>query len=130
MSSRPFGDILMRKQITKIALIATTFVGSLTLASSNAYAQNPQVQVYLNTIQQNLALTESNLDSICDLSRAFGKLDNGISCIGAKGNACTMTIVYFAALQDLINQGSLSRQDSMETREQIMKLRDKAKCAG
>ncbi|WP_193198001.1 hypothetical protein [Nostoc sp. MG11] len=122
----------MRKKFTEIALIATTFVGSLTLASSNAYAQNPQVQIYLNTIEQDLALTESNTDSICDLSRAFEKLDNGISCIGARGNACTITIVYLAALQDLINQRLLLRQDNAYTRihKQIMGVRSKYGCAG
>ncbi|MBW4688780.1 MAG: hypothetical protein KME40_27760 [Komarekiella atlantica HA4396-MV6] len=122
----------MRKKFTEIALIAATFVGSLTLASSNAYAQNPQVQEYLYTIEQNLKLTEINRQSNCNLSRIFGELDNNISCMGAEGNACTVTIVYLAALQDLINQGLLLPQDRKyrNIHKDIISLRIRSGCAG
>ncbi|WP_193198003.1 hypothetical protein [Nostoc sp. MG11] len=122
----------MRKKFTKIALIITTFVGSLTLASSNAYALDPRVQEYLYTIQLNLALAGSNKIAMCDLLPSFEKLDNEISCNGAKSNACTTATVYFAALQDLINQGSLSPQDSeyIKIRDKIMQMRSDAGCTG
>ncbi|KYC42391.1 hypothetical protein WA1_20705 [Scytonema hofmannii PCC 7110] len=120
----------MRQQITKIGLIAATFVSSLTFASSNAYAQNARVQVVLNTMEQNLALLESNTQSMCDLSRAF-KSDNNISCMGAKGNACIITAIHLATLQDLINQRLLQPRSPAYTRvfNYILRVRSDSECA-
>jgi hypothetical protein len=122
----------MSNKINKIVTVVAIFIASLPLTSRTVYAQDPQISQYLSIVQQNLQLTDSNIDSICDLSAAFGKLDNETSCNGVKASACDTTLIYFVSLQDLIIRGSLSSQNSIyiQTREQIQAIRSKSGCLG
>jgi hypothetical protein len=112
-------------KFAKTALIATPLVGLLTLAPSSVQAQNSGVEQILYAINQDLMINKNTIDTMC-----YGLRDE-ISCIGAKGNACTITIVHIANLQDLINQGALSPQDSayQQVLYNIGELRDYAGCA-
>jgi hypothetical protein len=82
----------MHIKFAKTALIATQLVGFLILSSDSVQAQNPSVDEVLYAINQNLLIAQNNIDTMC-----YGLRDE-ISCIGAKGNACTVTIVYVSTL--------------------------------
>jgi hypothetical protein len=122
--------MLTYTRLTKIALtIATTVIGSLTLVSGNAQAQDPRVEQYLIGIRQNLAITDSGIDSSCEISRIFPS-DNGITCLGAKSSACTTTLVLKASLIDLLNQDADLSEDDLfvATWNQLEGVRRKAEC--
>jgi hypothetical protein len=95
----------MYRKSTRIALLTATFTGSLILASNVAYAQDPRVVIYLQSVRQNLDLTISNAESLCQLPD-----DSGITCNGAKASVCQTALISLASLQDLINQGALSTE--------------------
>jgi hypothetical protein len=97
--------------------------------SGNAQAQDPRVEQYLIGIRQNLAITDSGIDSSCEISRIFPS-DNGITCLGAKSSACTTTSVLRASLIDLWNQGAVSSDNDLfaVTWNELEIVRRKAEC--
>ena len=87
----------------KTAMLAATFTSAVIFTSNAVQAQDPQVVVYLQNIKQNLDLSISKADSLCQLPDP-----GGITCNGERSSVCQIAIVYLASLQDLINQGVLS----------------------
>lgn len=113
----------MRKNFVETALIAAASIGLLTFAPSAVRAEDPRVETYLYTVEQDLNLTINTLQSSCSLGDNF-------TCSQLKFSACTTTLLHRTQLQDLIIRGLLSPQNSTFARvaEKIVGIRQFSEC--
>jgi hypothetical protein len=113
----------MLRRCVGTVLIATASIGLLTFVASAVRAEDPRIEDYLYTVEQDLDLTINTLQSSCSLGDAF-------TCSQFKFSACTTTLIHRTQLQDLVIRGLLSPQNSTFARvaEKIVGIRQFSEC--